>query len=64
MQVFRWFVELDENLASEIQKKTSLNVKDINFRIGRENVRKSAKKIKGKFGNIRYKKCGNMITNR
>ena len=44
MQVFRWFVELDENLASEIQKKASLNVKDINFRIGRENVRKSAKK--------------------
>ena len=45
-------VELDENLASEIQKKASLNVKDINFRIGRENVRKSAKKIKGKFGNF------------
>ena len=52
MQVFRWFVELDENLASEIQKKASLSVKDINFRIGRENVRKSTKKIKGKFGNF------------
>ena len=64
MQVFRWFVELDENLASEIQKKSFVERERYKFSNWLRNVRNSAKKIKGKFGNIRYKKCGNMITNR